>query len=377
MPILCANPKAQYDAHRDAIDAAIRRVLEGGHYILGPELQAFEREFAGYLWGSSAAKSASGHAVGVANGTDAIRLALRALGVRAGDEVIAPSHTAVATIAAIEQEGAVPVLVDIEPRHYTMDPGAVESALTARTQAVIAVHLYGQAADLESIQSICRKRGLPLIEDCAQSTGAELGGRKLGTFGELSCFSFYPTKNLGAIGDGGMVACSSAELAAKVRSQREYGWVQRVSEVPGVNSRLDELQAAVLRVKLPKLDDDNRARARIASLYAEGLRGLPLALPEVRPEASHVYHLYVLRTARRDVVKKHLESDGVLAGIHYPLPVHLQPAYRGRLRCVGRGPEPMAETEKACSEILSLPMYPDLSDAEVEQVIRSLRGALA
>jgi len=355
--ILCSNPKAQYLAYRTEIDQAISRVLEGGWYILGNETRDFEGEFASYIgvW----------HAVGVGSGTEALHLALSACGIGAGDEVITVSHTAVATVAAVELCGAIPVLVDVEPDYFTLDPKDLEGAVTTRTKAIIPVHLYGQAADLDPILVIALRHGLRVIEDCAQSHGALYKGRRVGSFGDMACFSFYPTKNLGAIGDGGMVVTNDHDLAERARMLREYGWSERyVSLKPGWNTRLDEIQAAVLRVKLRHLDEDNQARSRIAAEYARLLEHAGVGLPVIRPECSHVYHLYVIRSGERDALLQHLKERGVVAGVHYPVPVHLQPAYQGRLRLN----LPLAVSEKAALEVLSLPMYPQLTDNEIQTV---------
>jgi dTDP-4-amino-4,6-dideoxygalactose transaminase len=274
--ITCSNPQAQYLAHQAAIDTAMRRVLESGQLIQGPAVKAFERDFAAYIGVS--------HAVGVANGTDALVVALRALGIRAGDEVITTAHTAVATVAAIELAGATPVFADIEPRYFTLDPAAVERAITPRTKAIVPVHLYGQGADLDAFAALARRHGLRLIEDCAQAHGALHAGRRLGSVGDVGCFSCYPTKNLGALGDGGVLVTNDAELAARCRRLREYGWNEARDAVePGQNSRLDELQAAVLGVKLAALDADNGRRQAHAREYDRRLAGGSLTLPEVRP----------------------------------------------------------------------------------------------
>lgn len=351
--IPCADPKAQYLAHKDGIEAALRRVLEGGRYILGAEVTAFEAEFAEYLGG--------GRCVGVGSGTEAVHLALAALGVGPGDEVVTVSHTAVATVAGVELSGATPVLVDVEPGTFTIDPARVEAALSPKTKAVVAVHLYGQPADLDSLVALCRRRGLKLVEDCAQSHGARWKGRRAGTFGDAAAFSFYPTKNLGAIGDGGAVWFPDAASEGKARLLREYGWAERyVSAIPGWNSRLDELQAAVLRVKLRGLDADNAKRRALAGVYREALGGFH-GLPPERPGAEAVYHLFVLTHPGRDGLKRFLHENGVGTMIHYPIPIHLQPAYRDRIAVRG----PMSVTECAANEVLSLPMFPELirSDA--------------
>ncbi len=361
--ILCSNPQAQYLAHKTEIDAAVSGVLERGWYILGKEVRQFEAEFAAYL--------GVGFAVGVGSGTEALNVALAACGIGPGDEVITVAHTAVATVAAVELCGATPVLVDIEREHYTLDPRRLERAITPRTKAIVPVHLYGLPADLDPILSVAQKHGLRVIEDCAQAHGALYQGRRVGSFGALACFSFYPTKNLGAFGDGGMVVTNDPALAERARLLREYGWAERyVSHLRGWNSRLDELQAAVLRVKLRHLDADNAARARLAEKYDEQLANTGLTLPTGRPEATHAYHLYVVRTARRDELQTFLKARGVGALVHYPVPVHLQPAYAGRLP----GSADLPETERAAREVLSLPMYPELTEAEQQVVVEAVRA---
>ena len=356
------NPKAGYTAYKDEIDAAIARVMESGRYILGREVAAFEEEFAAYI--------GVGYGVGVGSGTDALHLALRACGVGPGDEVVTVSHTAVATAAAIEMCGARPVFVDIDLSTFVIDPNQIERVITSRTKAIVPVHLYGQVADMELIQSIARSRGLVVVEDCAQSHGATRGGRKSGSLGDIAAFSFYPTKNLGAFGDGGMVVTGNRELAERVRMLREYGWRQRVnSEIPGVNSRLDELQAAVLRVKLKHLDHGNGERRRKAAIYTSGLKGGGVVCPAEMESVRHVYHLYVVRTQNRDSLQAFLEERGIGTLIHYPIPVHLQQAYSHL--GYARGDLPL--TEACCQEILSLPLFPELADSEIETVVLTLR----
>ncbi len=362
------DPRAGVRAHRAAIDAAIAGVLEGGAYILGREVEAFEAAFAEFV--------GVAYAVGVASGTDAIELALRACGIGAGDLVFTVSHTAVATVAAIERAGATPVLVDVEPGTYTMAPRelsrAVQMPLSGRPAAVLPVHIYGQPADLSALSEIALAHGLRLVEDCAQSHGALYGGNQTGSFGDIACFSFYPTKNLGALGDAGMVVTNDGALAVAAREIREYGWRERyVSARAGINSRLDALQAAILRVKLPGLAKDNALRQAIADRYDSGLAGLPLALPIRRPEATHVFHQYVIRLAERDALRERLGAAGIGAGIHYPVPVHQQPAYAGRLVS---GPSGLGLTERAAPQILSLPMYPQLPSEAVDRVISEIRG---
>jgi dTDP-4-amino-4,6-dideoxygalactose transaminase len=356
--ILCSNPLAQYRARCAEIDSAVHTVLESGRYILGEQVAQFEAEFAAYL--------GAGFAVGVGSGTDALHVALHVCGVRPGDEVITVSHTAVATVAAIALCGARPVLVDIDPAYYTMDPESLEAVITSRTRAIVPVHLYGQSVDLEPIIAVARHYGIPVIEDCAQAHGARYAGRRVGTWGDVACFSFYPTKNLGAIGDGGMVVTNDRSLAEQVRLVREYGWVDRyVSHVPGWNSRLDELQAAILRVKLRHLDEDNARRAQIAADYDRALAGASVTPPARRPGADHVYHLYVIRSRRRNELQAFLKDQGVGALVHYPVPVHLQPAYGNRVGGEGKS---LPETERAAAEVISLPMYPELTEKEVRSV---------
>lgn len=366
--ILCANPAAQFESHRKEIEAAIAGVLTSNRYILGPEVEAFEREFAEYI--------GVAHGIGVANGTDAIEIAIRALGIGVGDEVITVSHTAVATVAAIESAGAIPVLVDVDPKFYTLDSAQLEAVVTPRTRAVIAVHVYGQPADLDAIGAFCRARDITLIEDVAQAHGARWKGKRLGSFGKVSCYSCYPTKNLGAIGDGGIITTDDALLSKRMRMLREYGWEQRyISDIPGRNSRLDEIQAAILRVKLRTLDADNERRRAIAAVYSDALRGTALVLPEIRSGAEHAFHLYVVKTDRRAEVIAQLKRRDIHPGIHYPVPVHRQAAYSGRVRTAPS----MRVTETLSEVVLSLPMYPELKDKEVKAVVdalTSLGGAL-
>jgi dTDP-4-amino-4,6-dideoxygalactose transaminase len=359
--IQCANPAAQFLSYQHEIEKAVTRVLRCNKYILGPEVENLEREFAEFVGTESA--------IGVANGTDALEIAMRALDIGVGDEVITVSHTAVATVAAIEAVGAIPVLVDVDPRYYTLDPEHLTKALSVRTRAVIAVHLYGQSADLDAIGKFCTDHGLELIEDVSQAHGALWKGKKLGSIGRVGCFSCYPTKNLGAIGDAGLITTNDKNLADKIKMVREYGWRNRyVSEIPGRNSRLDELQAAILRVKLSHLNEDNERRRERAAHYNRLLAGLDFILPQTRTDAEHVFHLYVLRTSRRDSVISNLNLAGIFPGIHYPVPIHRQGAYEGRVRTVSS----MQVTDSLAAQVLSLPMYPELSDLQVEEVVRAI-----
>lgn len=313
--------------------------------------------------------------MGVNSGTDALQVALRACGVGPGDEVITVAHTAVATVAAIRMVGATPVLVDIDPATYTMNPAALEDAVTPRTKAVVPVHLYGHPADIQAIGEVTRRRGFWLIEDCAQAHGARYHGKPVGSFGDLACFSFYPTKNLAAAGDGGAVVGSDPELLAKVRLLREYGWTpaaRYIAQIEGINSRLDEVQAAILRVKLRHLDDDNKVRRELAATYAAHLPAT-IVKPVEQAGCRHVYHLYVVRVAGRDTVRAELAQAGIGTGIHYPVPIHLQPAYRSDALVA----MDLRETERAAGEIVSLPMHPALTVEQVRQIAAAIATAIA
>ena len=346
---------------RSDLDAAVSRVLSSGWFVLGREGQAFEEELASAL--------GARHAVGVGSGTDAIELALRALEVGPGDEVVTQANTCVPTVAAIERAGATPVLCDVEPAAGTMDPESLRGALGERTRAVVPVHLYGQCSDTEAILELCSERGIEVVEDCAQAAGAELRGRPAGTIGRLGCFSFYPTKNLAALGDGGAVLTDDDELAKRLRLVRQYGQAERYRHVAvGVNSRLDEVQAALLRTRLPHLKRWNARRAEIAASYTNAL-----AESAVRPlarleERTHVFHLFVVDAPDRESLQTHLEEAGIGTLIHYPTPVHGHPPYRR----LGEGPVPLAVAERFCSRILSVPLYPELRDDEVERIAEAL-----
>jgi dTDP-4-amino-4,6-dideoxygalactose transaminase len=360
-PVAMVDLRGGYRAQQDEIDAAVRRVLDSGWYILGRECKAFEQAFAGW--------SGARHAVGVGNGTDAIVIALKALGVGSGDVVFTVSHTAVATVAAIEMAGAVPLLVDIDSASLTLDPAKLEDAIISckagKPRAVIAVHLYGQPCDLDTIGAICKRHGLLLIEDCAQAHGATLAGRRVGSFGDAASYSFYPTKNLGAFGDGGAVTANDGAVAERARALRQYGWKERyLSDLAGMNTRLDEIQAAMLAVRLIRLDAEIERRRTIAGMYDTALAGM-IQTPKLRLGTGHAYHLYVVRHPHRDALAAALKQAGIGTGIHYPVPVHLQNAYRDR---IALAPSGLAETERASREVLSLPMHPFLDDSDVERV---------
>lgn len=345
------------------IQAAVARVIERGWFVLGPEVEAFEAEFAAY--------HDMPYAVGVANGTDAIELLLRAYDIGAGDEVITVAHTALATVSAIERAGAVPVLVDIDPATYTMNPQAADSAVTSRTKAIIPVHIYGQMADMTALMAVAQRHGLLLLEDCAQAHGARQQGRLAGTIGTAASFSFYPTKNLGAYGDGGAILVRDAGIAERLKRLRNYGQSTRYHHMErGMNSRLDELQAAILRVRLPLLDEETQRRQAIAALYDDGLQGVQT--PAQRSDSQHVYHLYVVRHPQRDWLMAELKERGVGTLIHYPVPIHLQPSHTD----LGYARGSLPHTEQAASEILSLPMYPLLSPADGQFVVDQLNAVV-
>ena len=388
-PIPVIDLHAQYSALKPELDAAVARVLESGWYILGKEVAAFEAEFAAYLAQQPQPQSGTQEGVETENkkqktedigcvavnsGTDALHLALRACDVGPGDEVITVSHTAVATVAAIRLTGATPVLVDIDPATYTMAPAAVQAAITPRTKAIIPVHLYGHPAALGELLAIATAAGVPLLEDCAQAHGARYQGQMVGTVGDLGCFSFYPTKNLGALGDGGAVVGRNATLLAKVRSLREYGWTPQaryISQSEGLNSRLDEVQAALLRVKLCYLDAWNDARRHLAALYAAHLPA-ELTKPVEQAESRHVYHLYVVRVARREQFRQAMQAAGVATAIHYPAAVHQQPAYQGgNIIC-----QSMTTTEQLLPQIVTLPLYPQLTEEQALTICQAATQAL-
>lgn len=368
--LLVADPARSYHVLRAEIDEAIARVFERGRFILDAEVAGFEKEFAAYL--------GCRHVIGVASGTDALRMALIAIGIGPGDEVITVANAGDPTPMAIWSVGATPRLVDVDPVTYTMSVVEAEKAIGPRTRALLPVHLYGQAADLDGLTCLARSAGIRLIEDACQAHGALYRGHRLGTVGDFGCFSFYPTKNLGAFGDGGAVVTNDDALADRARLVREYGWRPRNrSLVKGINSRLDELQAAILRVKLAHLDRGNARRRQIAESYRRGIGKLTgaaqlLTLPREAPENQHVYHLYVVRTSHRDELRRRLAEKGVGTGIHYPTPTHLQPSWQGTWPAVPSLPV----TEQLAGEVLSLPMFPEMADDEVERVVEAIGESL-
>lgn len=361
-PILCGNPVAQFQSYGHEILQEITRVCQSGPYILGPEVAKFEAEFASF--------HDVPYGVGVGSGTDALVLTLRAYGIEPGDEVITVSHTALATVAAIVMAGATPVLIDIEEDFFTIDPAKIQAAVTSKTRGIIPVHLYGHPCNMNPIMEIAKEHNLIVVEDCAQAHGATYQGQKVGTFGHAGCFSFYPTKNLGGIGDGGAVITKDRDIAERLKRLRQYGWdEQRIGQEPGVVSRLDEIQAAILRVKLRYLDQDNEKRRKIAQAYDLGLAKSDLILPYTRQESQPAYHLYVVQTQERDALKKKLSAQGIEAGIHYALPAHLHPGYKDRVIVPAEG---LLITEQVVQHVLSLPIYPELSDKEVKRSVECI-----
>ncbi len=362
MTIPLVDLHKQYAPLKDQVLGEIEQVLEGMHLFLGENVQDLEREFAAYL--------GTKHGIGVSDGTAALVIILRALGIGRGDEVITVAHTFFATAEAVMLVGARPVFVDIDPASYLMNPAKVERAITARTRAILPVHLYGQTADMEPIRNIARRHGLKVIEDACQAHGAEYHGHKAGSLGDAAAFSFYYSKNLGAFGEGGFISTSDDDLARQARMVRDHGSERRYyHDVIGMNGRLDEIQAAVLRAKLPHLDEYDDQRAAHAAHYNECLLGTPVVTPVECAGNKHVYHLYVIRAPQRDALKAWLSERGVASGIHYPVPCHLQKA----LAPLGYKPGDLPETERAAGEILSLPMYPELTDDEIELVADSIK----
>lgn len=362
------GPLDLYERDRVAIQEAINRVLDSGWYILGPEVDSFEKRWAQYAEAS--------HCVGLASGTDALALALRVLGVGSGDRVATVSHTAVATVAAIELAGAEPVLVDVCEDTMTMCPASLERVLSTIDDVVcvVPVHLYGQPVDLGAIMEICSAHGVKVVEDCAQAHGARYRDRRVGTFGAVGTFSFYPTKNLAALGDAGAIVCADDSTAEQARRLRQYGWISRyISSERGMNSRLDAIQAAVLTVRLASLEADNEARRRLASRYQSQLRDAVRLPPQVAGTES-VFHQYVIRHSKRDQLRQFLIERDIPTNVLYPSPVHLQPAYARRVR---QDPAGLEVTEKVCAELLCLPMHPLLTPEHVDLVCEVIRESVS
>jgi dTDP-4-amino-4,6-dideoxygalactose transaminase len=366
MNIPFVDLRAQHLALKSEIDEAIARVIENSSFILGREVERFEREFAAYI--------GARFCVGVSSGTAALQLALIALGIGPGDEVIVPANTFFATAEAVSNVGARPVFVDADPVAYTIDVGKIEAAINARTRAIIPVHLYGQPANLDPILELGKRYGLLVIEDAAQAHGARYRGKKVGSFGVVSCFSFYPGKNLGAFGEGGAVLTDDAEIARRVAMLRDHGSERKYHhELIGYNFRMEGIQGAVLSVKLRYLDQWNELRRAHAALYGELLQGTPLILPKEMSYAYHVYHLHVVQSEARDALRAALTEAGVQTGIHYPVPIHLQPAYRS----LGHRRGDFPEAERQAERVLSLPIYPELTAEQIARVAEVCREFFA
>ena len=358
--------KAQYQSIKPEIDAAIARVLESCQFVLGPEVAGFEQDFAVYC--------GAAECIALNSGTSALHLALLAAGVGPGDEVVTVPFTFVASVAAVTYTGARPVLVDIDPRSFTMDPAAVEAAITPRTKAILPVHLYGQSADMDPIMEVARRHRLVVIEDAAQAHGAKYKGRPVGSIGDMGCSSFYPGKNLGAYGEGGAVTTSNAEYARTIRMLRDWGQDRKYHhQLRGFNYRMEGFQGAILRVKLRHLERWTEARRKVVNLYNELLADSGVETPAEMPWGRHVYHVYTLRADDRDGLQASLLAEGIQTGIHYPVPAHLQPAYADL--GYGRGAFPHAET--AAEQVLSLPLYPELSAQAVAEVAGAVKKAIA
>ncbi|MDH4164034.1 MAG: DegT/DnrJ/EryC1/StrS family aminotransferase [Nitrospirota bacterium] len=365
MSIPMVDLKIQYDEIKEEISAAVLGVIQNTTFILGPQGKALEQAIAQY--------HGVKHAVGVASGTDALHLALRAAGIGHGDEVITTPFTFIATAEAISYVGAVPVFVDILPDTFNMDTAQIEMKITERTKAILPVHLYGHAADMDEIMAISVKHGLKVVEDCAQSFGAEYKGRKTGAFGHAGCFSFFPSKNLGAYGDGGMVTADDPKMSERMLSLRNHGSkVRYYHDEVGYNSRLDEIQAAILNVKFKRIDSYNDGRRRAAAWYAKHLEGTGVQIPVERKDCKHVYHQYTIRVKNRDAVKQRLDDAKMSSMIYYPVPLHLQAAYKD----LGMKAGSLPATEAATKEVLSLPIFPELTEEQVKTVAEAVRKAL-
>lgn len=361
MKIPFLDLRAQYLGIKDEIDEAVERVLDNCQFVLGPEVAEFEKEFASYC--------GTADCIALNSGTSALHLALLAAGVGPGDEVITVPFTFVASVATILYAGARPVLVDIEPRTFNMDPDAIKAAISPRTKAIVPVHLYGHPADMDPILEVARRHHLVVIEDAAQAHGARYKSRTVGSIGDIACFSFYPTKNLGAYGEGGAVTTNHPGYARTIRMLRDWGQDRKYHHLlHGYNYRMEGLQGAMLRVKLRHLEKWTECRRKIAQTYNEQLAGSDLLLPAEMAGARHVYHLYTIRSDKRDALQAALQEEGIQTGIHYSIPAHLQPAYAN----LGYGPDSLPESEKAAREVLSLPLYPELTSAQVEFVAKAL-----
>lgn len=366
MRIPMVDLRAQFLDIEPEIKEKLNEIIESTRFILGPNLDALEKEIASY--------HGVNYGVGLASGTDALHLSLRSLGIGQGDEVITTTFTFIATAEVISYIGARPVFVDIDPSTFNIDPSKIEGKITDKTKAIMPVHLFGQPADMDPILSMAGHYNLMVIEDSAQAFGAEYKGKKVGAFGDTGCFSFYPSKNLGCYGDGGMLITSKSDIAERAKSLRNHGSKELYhhSEI-GFNSRLDEIQAGILRVKLKRINEYNRKRRDKALIYSERLKGLPLIFPEERPERHHVYNQYTIRTKKRDLIRNSLKDKSIASVIYYPLPLHLQEVYRD----LGYREGDLPESEKASKEVLSLPIYPELTEGHIDEICEVIRKALS
>ena len=363
MKIICSNPFEQFKSKKKAIYASVKKVLNSTNYILGKNVYDFEKNFSSFI--------GTKYGVGVANGTDAIEIALKSLDIGTGDEVITVSHTALATVSAIILTGAKPVLVDIEEDKFTINIDLIEKNISKKTKALVLVHIYGQSANLEKIIKICKKNKIKLIEDVSQAHGGKWNNKYLGSYGDLSTFSFYPTKNLGAIGDAGFICTNNRKLFNRARQIREYGWnKKRIANISGRNSRLDEIQAAILNLKLKFLKQDTMKRQVIAKKYYNEIICKEVNHPKVLGYENHAFHLYVIKVKKRDLLNKYLRKNNIFCGIHYPVPIHQQPGYKNKIKINNK----LKITEKVSKNILSLPIYPELSINKVKKISKLINS---
>ena len=363
MKIICSNPFEQFKSKKEIIYTSVKKVLNSSSYILGKNVRDFEKNFSNFI--------GTKYGVGVANGTDAIEIALRSLSIGIGDEVITVSHTALATVSAIILTGATPVLVDIEEDKFTINIDLIERNISKKTKAIVLVHIYGQSANIDKIIMICKKNKIKLIEDTSQAHAGKWKNKHLGSYGDLSTFSFYPTKNLGAIGDAGFICTNNKKLFNKVHQIREYGWNKsRIANIPGRNSRLDEIQAAILNVKLKFLKKDTIKRQIIAKSYENEIKCKEVRHPKIVSYQDHAFHLYVIKVKKRDLLNKYLKKNNIFCGIHYPVPIHKQPGYKNKIKINNK----LKCTEKVCKNILSLPIYPELSINNVRKISKLINN---
>lgn len=359
MKTFFSSPISQYKSKKKEIDYAIKKVLISPKYILGENVTKFENDFANFI--------GTKYAVGVANGTDAIEIALKAIGITKGDEVISVSHTALASIAGIISSGAKPVLVDVNEEDFTIKVDEIEKNINKKTKAILVVHIYGQSAKMDEIIKLSKKHGIKVIEDVSQAHGGKFNNKYLGSIGDISTFSFYPTKNLGAIGDGGAVCTNKLKIAEKIKKIREYGWNKnRVADIDGRNSRLDEIQAAILRIKLKYLKSDTKKRQNIAKIYKSSISNNNVIHPKIFKLEDHAFHLYVVKTKKRNLLLKFLRDNQIVCGIHYSTPIHLQPGYKKKIIIRNK----LSNTEKLSKEIISLPIYPELKISKVKKICK-------